>query len=194
MISIATTRMTPTACSATTDGQRQQPQQRGAEQLGVQADRVGVRGVEGVEREVAALEQQDARRRRTPSIAICTRSELLTPSRLPKMMWFRSVWLGVTEISTRPEREQRGEHDADRGVLLDPAGVADHPDQRHGEEPEDQRADRERRADDVGQHHARAARRGRPRHPSATSRSAPASTTAPRRPRPRSRWWPARGP
>ena len=27
---------------------------------------------------------------------------MLTPSRLPKMMWLRSVWLGVTEMSTRP--------------------------------------------------------------------------------------------
>src|SRR5699024_7656573 len=52
------------------------------------------------------------------------------------------------------EREQGGEDDPDRGVLLDPAGPADGPDERDGEHPEDDRPDREGHPDDVGEHHA----------------------------------------
>ncbi|CPU64119.1 Uncharacterised protein [Mycobacteroides abscessus] len=37
-----------------------------------------------------------------PSASTWSRSARDTPSRLPKRMWLRSVWLGVTEMRTRP--------------------------------------------------------------------------------------------
>ena len=38
----------------------------------------------------------------TASAQICSCSAAEMPSTLPKMMWVRFVWLGVTEMSTRP--------------------------------------------------------------------------------------------
>ena len=53
------------------------------------------------------------------------------------------------------EGEHRREDDADRSVLLDPAGAADHPDQDDGEEAEDHGAEGEGQVEDIGQSHSR---------------------------------------
>src|SRR5699024_1203783 len=53
------------------------------------------------------------------------------------------------------EGEQGGEDDADRGIFLDPTGVAHRADESDGEEAEDHRPEGEGRAEDIGDHDSR---------------------------------------
>lgn len=143
----------PTTCSAVT-AVSQQGEKCRAQQPRAEADREGVCRVERVKGEVATLEQQDHRDNGTED------GDLDQVGRRDAEQVAENDVVQVCLARRHRDQnqakcEQCREDDADRGVLLHPAAVADRADHRHREEPEDDRPDGEGDSDDVGEHDTR---------------------------------------
>ena len=71
------------------------------------------------------------------------------------MMWLRSVWLGVTEMRTKPNAKRVVKTIPIAASSLTATGVTDQSDQRYGDQPEDQGPDSKWCADDVSEDNTR---------------------------------------
>ena len=154
MMSIATTSTTPTACSATTTVSASSPRSSAPSAFGLspiacacvgsKAYRVRSRRFRSRIAEGHGAESEHLR-----EVGDAHAEEVAEQD-------VAQVGLaGNDRDEHEAEREERGEDDADRGVLLDPARRSDDADEGDRPEAEHERTEREGRAQEVGEHHAR---------------------------------------
>jgi hypothetical protein len=111
---------------------------------------VYVARVEGVEREVAALDDEDRERRRAQDDDL----EQVAGAHPEQVAEDDVVEVGRARghrDEDESEREERREDDPHRGVFLDAARAAHDADQCDREQPEGERSDGEGQAEDVGE-------------------------------------------
>ena len=134
-------------------GQRQHNEQQRAKQTRTQPHRLRKARVEGVQHEVAALDQQHGGNHHRED------SDLpdVRPGHAQHVTEEDMVQVGIRRRNRnqhQTEREHGREHDADRGVLAH-AAAAPHPaDERHRHERGNDRTHREGCTENVGEHHA----------------------------------------
>ena len=101
MTSIATTNTTPTICNATTEVNASIMSSSAPSRRGRNPTACAKPGSKAYSTKSRRFTSSTAATI-TARIATCQTSDQDTPSTLPKRIWFRSVFDGVTEISTRP--------------------------------------------------------------------------------------------